>query len=157
MLSRFEFGWNELDEAFSAINQFKDYFDRAFEDIPVRRIWSPRALFPTFGGSWPRANLIDNGSSITVTAEVPGLSEKDINLSLNQDVLTLAGERKTEAPEEYITHRRERAAVQFSRSFSLPCAVDPEHTTATVKDGILTVTLEKAKEAQPRQITVKAS
>ena len=56
-----------------------------------------------------------------------------------------------------VNHRRERGSVRFSRSFSLPCPVDPEKASATVKDGILTVRLEKAPEARPRQITVKAS
>lgn len=157
MLSRFHLGWNDWDDMFSAMNLLRGYMDRVFESSPTGRGWNPRAVLPTFGGTWPRANLSDNGSSLTVTAEVPGLSEKDVKLSLNQDVLTLAGERKTVVPEGYMTHRQERPTVQFSRSFSLPCAVDPDRATAEVKDGILTVTLEKAKEAQPRQISVKAS
>lgn len=157
MLSRFDLGWNDWDDMFSAMNQLRSSMDRVFEDQPTGRAWSPRAPLPTFGGAWPRANLADNGSALIVTAEVPGLSERDVKLSLNQDVLTLAGERKTVVPEGYLNHRQERPMMQFSRSFSLPCAVDPDRATASVKDGILTVTLEKAKEAQPRQISVKAS
>lgn len=156
MLSRFDLGWNELDDMFSAMHLLRGYMDRVFEDSPTGRGWTPRGL-PTFGGTWPRANLSDNGSTLTVTAEVPGLGEKDVELSLNQDVLTLAGERKAAVPDGYLAHRQERPTVQFSRSFTLPCAVDPDRATASVKDGILTVTLEKAKEAQPRQISVKAS
>jgi len=157
MLSRFDLGWNDWDEMFSTMNQLRSYMDRVFEDPAASRAWSPHALLPTFGGTWPRANLCDNGATLTVTAEVPGLSDKDVTLSLNQDVLTLAGERRSEVPEGYLAHRQERPTVQFSRSFALPCAVDPERASATVKDGILTVSLEKAKEAQPRQISVKAS
>lgn len=157
MLSRFDLGWNDWDDMFSAMNQLRGYMDRIFEDPATTRAWSPRALLPTFGGTWPRANLSDNGSSLTVTAEVPGLSEKDVKLSLNQDVLTLAGERKTVVPEGYLNHRQERPTVQFSRSFTLPCTVNPDRATAAVKNGLLTVTLEKASEALPRQISVKAS
>lgn len=58
-------------------------------------------------------------------------------------MLTLKGERKSEAPKGYAAHRRERAPVQFSRSFALPCKVDLEKTTALIKDGVLTVTMAK--------------
>jgi HSP20 family protein len=156
MLSRWDLGWNDVDEMFSALNDLRTTMDRVFEDPVGNRAWTSRAL-STFGGTWPRANLIDAGATLVLDAEVPGLSEKDIKLSLNQDVLTLAGERKAEAPEGYLVHRQERPALQFSRSFALPCAVNPDRASATVKDGILTVTLEKAQEAMPRQISVKAS
>ncbi len=155
MLSRFDLGWSDLDEMFSAMNQLRRQMDRVFDDSQPG--WNPRNALPTFGGTWPRANLYDSGATLTLTAEVPGLTEKDIKLSLNQDVLTLAGQRKTDVPEGYVSHRQERPAVHFSRSLALPCAVDPDKATATVKDGVLTVTLEKAKEAMPRQISVKAS
>ena len=59
-------------------------------------------------------------------------------------------------PSGYTAHRRERAPVQFARSFALPCKVDIEKTAAVIKDGVLTVTMAKAPEAQPRQIQVQA-
>jgi HSP20 family protein len=157
MLSRFDMGWNNWDEMFSTMNQLRNYMDRLFDEPSQGAPWSPRSSMPTFGGAWPRVNLVDNGNCLTMVTEVPGLSEKEVKLNLNQDVLTLSGERKSPVTEGYVVHRQERPTVQFSRSFALPCAVDPERTTATIKDGILTVNLEKAKEAQPRQITVKAS
>lgn len=155
MLTRWNTGWNEFDEMFSAMNELKSYMDRVFESDYEGRSFEGRRL-PLFTGSWPRANLIDAGSSLIVTAEVPGLSEKEINLTLNQDVLTISGERKIQAPEGYKAHRQERPTVIFTRSFALPTPVDAERTSATVKNGILTVTLEKAADAQPRQIAVKA-
>ena len=85
------------------------------------------------------------------------MTEKDIQLSIHQDVLTLSGERKQEVPQGYFVHRQERAPLKFARSFTLPCKVDPEKSTATLKDGVLTITLPKAPEAQPRQISVKVS
>lgn len=156
MLTRWNAGWNELDEMFSAMNQLRTYMDRVFEDALGGRVSDGRAL-PFIAGTWPRANLIDAGSSLIVTAEVPGLSEKDIKLTLNQDVLTISGERKVQAPEGYSAHRQERPTVNFSRSFALPCRVNGDRTSASVKNGILTVTLEKAADAMPRQIAVKAS
>ena len=153
MLTRWNPNWNEFDEMFSAMNNLKAYMDRTFEDALVGRTAADRGV----GGVWPRANVIDAGSTMLVTAEVPGLSEKEIHLTLNQDVLTVSGQRKVEAPAGYSAHRQERAAVSFSRSFALPCRVNPEGTSASVKNGILTVTLEKAAEAMPRQITVEVA
>jgi HSP20 family protein len=71
--------------------------------------------------------------------------------------MMISGERRTSVPAGYVAHRQERGSYTFSRSFALPCPVDPEKASAAVRDGVLTVTLEKAAEARPRQITVKAS
>jgi HSP20 family protein len=156
MLTRWNSGWNEIEDMFSAMSQLKTYMDRVFDDGFGGRLSEARAL-PFFAGTWPRTNLVDAGTNLVLTAEVPGLSENDVKLTLNQDVLTISGERKVEAPEGYSAHRQERATVSFSRSFTLPCRVNVEHTNASVKNGILTVTLEKAAEAMPRQIAVKAA
>jgi len=153
MLTRWNTSWNDIDDTLWAMNNLRAYMDRAFEDVFVGRTGAERAL----GGTWPRTNVIDAGSTLLVTAEVPGLSEKDIQLTLNQDVLTISGQRRVEAPEGYAAHRQERARLTFSRSFALPCRVNAEAIGATVKNGILTVTLEKVPDAVPRQITVEAA
>jgi HSP20 family protein len=155
MLTRWNSGWSDFEDMFATLNQLRSYMDRVFEGAFGSRLADGLPL-PFSSGTWPRANLIDAGSNLVVTAEVPGLSEKDIKLTLNQEVLTISGERKVQPPEGYSAHRQERAAVTFSRSFALPCAVNAERASASVKDGILTVTLEKAAEAMPRQIAVKA-
>jgi len=98
--------------------------------------------------------LYDQGSQLVVRAELPGVSEGDVQLTVDHGVLSLKGTRKTALPEGYSVHRQERADYQFARSFSLPCKVDVEKTTASMKNGLLTVTLPKAAEEQPRQITV---
>ena len=105
---------------------------------------------------FPGVNLYDSGSEFMIRAEIPGLSEKDVNVTVNQDVLTISGERKNDAPEGYAVHRRERAPARFSRSFSFPTALDMEKVKASVQNGVLTVRLAKAAEAQPRQIAVTA-
>jgi len=156
MITRWNTGWNEFEQMFSAMNELRTRMDRMFEDaFGGWRSDGGELAFQV--GTWPRANLIDAGSGLVVTAEVPGLTDKDIKLSLNQDVLSISGERQVKAPEGYSAHRQERPAVRFSRSFALPCRVNPEKATAAVKNGILTVTLEKAADAMPRQIAVKAS
>ncbi len=127
--------------------------------------WRMSQLFGDFGGFgaglaasvWPRLNLLDTGSALLIKAEVPGLTEKDVNVTINEDVLTLSGERKPDAPEGYSVHRQERAPIQFARSLTLPCKVIPEKVSASIKDGVLSITLPKVQEAQPRQIAVRAS
>lgn len=99
----------------------------------------------------------DQGESFVFRAEVPGLAEADLHINVSGNTLTLRGERKNDAPEGYSAHRRERSAYRFDRSYELPSRVDTEKATATLKHGILTLTLPKAAEAQPRQIAVKAA
>ena len=106
---------------------------------------------------FPRVGLEDNGSTLVVRADVPGLGEKDVELTLDSSTLTIKGQRGEETPEGYSAHRKERKAYRFSRSFQLPTKVDSEKTEAVIKNGVLTVTLHKAQEAQPRQISVRAS
>ena len=155
MLTRWNTGWNDFDDMFSAMDRLRTYMDRVFEDT-VGRPYNGGSR-PFYADSWPRANLLDSGSTFILTAEVPGLSEKDIKLTLNQEVLTISGERKVVPPEGYSAHRQERGSVSFSRSFALPSRVDADRTSASVKNGILTVTLERAADAMPRQIAVNAS
>jgi len=110
-----------------------------------------------FERGFPRVGLEDKGSTLVVRADVPGLGEKDVELTLDSSTLTIKGQRSDETPEGYSAHRKERRAYRFSRSFQLPTKVDTEKTEAVIKNGVLTVTLHKAQEAQPRQVTVRAS
>lgn len=99
----------------------------------------------------------DAGATLVVEADLPGVPEKGVDLTLADNVLYVTAERKLTAPEGYAPRRQERASFRFSRSIALPVKVDPEKVTATVKDGVVTVTLAKAEEARPRQIQVKVS
>jgi HSP20 family protein len=109
-----------------------------------------------WSGRFPRLSFLDTGAALVLEADLPGLSEKDVQLQIHQDVLTMSGERRQDVPQGWFVHRQERAPVKFSRSFSLPCKIDPEKSTASLKSGVLTITLAKATDAQPRQIAVKA-
>jgi HSP20 family protein len=106
---------------------------------------------------WPTATVTDNGSSWVLRAELPGLTEKDLELTVNAESVTLRAERAVEAPQGYTVHRRERPGFRLARTFSLPTKIDPEKVEAALKHGVLTVTLSKAPDAQPRQIQVKTS
>lgn len=145
--------WTDIDTTFAALDAFRRRMDRIFEDYNRFVGDEPRY---ELGTSWPHMVVSDEGNDLRVYAEVPGLSEKDIQLTLNQNVLTVSGERKLKVPEGYSAHRQERANYAFSKSITLPCEVNPEKASASVKDGILTVSVGKAEAAKPRQITVKA-
>ena len=145
--------WSDLDSAFSMIDDLQRRMNRLFEGYDAgRRLTSTR----TTTASWPPINLYDAGEDLLIKALVPGLSEKEIQISGNQEVLTISGERRVDAPEGYSAHRQERGNVRFSRSFTFPCRLDLERASASVKDGVLTIKLTKAAEAKPRQITVTA-
>jgi HSP20 family protein len=142
--------WGEIDSTFAWMDELRRRMDQAFQEFD-----QSYGFYPTAG--WPRANLYDSGSELVLKAEVPGLLHKDLNVTINQDVLTISGERASDAPQGYSVHRQERTPVKFSRSFSLPTKVDPEKVGASLREGMLTIRLSKVPEAQPRQITVKVS
>lgn len=149
MLRRWNDVWADFDRSFAWMEAFRREMDRALDE--------PRlGLDLRSSRGFPSTNLYDEESEYVIRSEVPGLSEKDVKVVVNQDVLTISGSRESDAPEGYTAHRRERAPVHFSRSFSFPTAVDTERVQASVKNGVLTVRLAKAAETQPRQIAVKA-
>ena len=161
MLTRWnDIGFGGLERELSALNDLRNQVDRLFLDF--ERGWGAgrdprRAQGWTAASSWPRIGLQDAGTELRLLAEVPGVSEKDLDISVEQSSLTIRGERKAEAPEGYSVHRQERGNYSFARSFTLPCRIDPEKTTANVKNGILELTLPKVAEEQPKQIQVQVA
>jgi HSP20 family protein len=142
----------DIDHGFVLFDELRRRLDRVWADFePEGEERSAGAV------GWPRVNVFDAGTSLVLVADVPGLTQKELKLTVNESTVTLEGERKNDAPEGYSVHRQERGALKFSRSFTLPVKTDAEHAEATVKDGVLTITLPKAKEAQPRQIEVRAN
>ena len=153
MFSRF----GDASSDFALLDEFRRRMDRVWEEMDSSSSWSgtSNGRIPS-SSAWPRLNLYDEGSNLVLKADVPGMSEKDVQVTLNESGLSISGERKVEPPEGYSAHRQERTSVSFSRSLTLPCKVNPEQTQAQVKNGVLTVTLAKAPEAQPRQIAVQS-
>ena len=109
-------------------------------------------------GDWiPAVDIYENDAhELVLKAEVSGIEREDIDLRVENNTLTIRGERKpsTEVRQEQY-HRIERATGTFSRSFSLPNTVDPDKVRAEYRDGILTVVLPMRAEARPRQIQVE--
>jgi len=141
--------WRDFERTFAAMDELRRTVEQAWRDDDAQSF--ERAT------GWPRMNLWDEGRNLVLKADLPGLTDKEVQLQLTQDVLTVSGERKSDAPDGYSVHRQERQPSRFSRSFTLPYKVNAETITASLENGVLTVTLPKAPEAQPRQITVKAS
>jgi len=108
------------------------------------------------GGSWaPSVDIYEQANTIVVKAELPGVDPKDIDIRVENNTLTLRGERKLDQEvkrDDY--HRVERSYGQFSRSFTLPNTVNTEKIQAEYKDGVLKVALPKREEAKPKQIQV---
>jgi HSP20 family protein len=109
-------------------------------------------------GQWvPAVDVSENESEMVVRAELPGMTHDDIEVNLQDNVLTLKGEKKQERKEDKENfHCLERSYGSFTRSFSLPAGVKQEDIKATFKDGILEISLPKAEEEKPKKIAITA-
>ncbi len=101
----------------------------------------------------PRLDLYENADQVTVKVELAGMKKEDFDLSLEDDTLTISGQRKAETASGE-SFRSERFFGAFSRAVTLPAAVQADKVKATYQDGILTVVLPKAEEAKPKKIEV---
>jgi HSP20 family protein len=105
----------------------------------------------------PPVDISEDADNYLVKAELPGLDSKDIDISVSGDMLTIKGEKKKEAEHEtgsYYT--RERFFGSFRRSIRLPAGVNPEKVDAAYKNGVLTISLPKSREARAKKIEIKS-
>jgi HSP20 family protein len=106
----------------------------------------------------PAVDIKEEGERFVIQADVPGVKAEDIEITMENGVLTLRGSRETEAREEDRGFRRiERVRGQFFRRFTLPDTADAESIEASFTDGVLSVVIPKLPQVQPRRITVKVS
>jgi HSP20 family protein len=131
--------------------------------------WDPlRELNKMMGARWdlpssttgwnPAVDIFETENEVVIKAELPGMEAKDIDIRLENNVLTLKGERHFSAEtKEENYHRVEREYGTFSRSFSLPSAVKEDKIKADYKDGMLKVTLPKKEEVKPKAIKIEAA
>lgn len=130
----------------------KQEMDRLFE----RFFESPWSELPALGDWTPAIDVTEGKDAITVKAEVPGVDPKDINVSLEGDILTIKGEKEQKKEEkDERQHRIERTYGAFVRTVRLPAAVDGGKVNAAFKNGVVTVTLPKAPGAKGTTIPVK--
>lgn len=146
-------GWRDFDDTLRALDLLQRRMDRVFDD------WSGPAGAPRARRArnpWPPVNAFETKESFVYTAEVPGLSQENVSVTVEDDALVLRGERKSDVPAGYEVRLRERPPVAFTRKLPLPGRVDADAVKAEMKEGILTITLPKSKDTLPRQIAVKA-
>jgi HSP20 family protein len=137
-------------------------WDPSFFESPFNRLFEAWNVLP-YGEEtlplmkWtPACDIYETDKEIVVKAELPGVKKEFVNVSIENNLLTIQGERKFEEEtkkENY--HRVERAYGEFLRTFTLPAFVDTAKINAEFKDGILLLTLPKREEAKPKQIEVK--
>ena len=139
--------------------RWKSPYDE-LEDMRERMAHLARTLgdesaFRPSAGVFPLINLTEDKDSYWLRAELPGVKTEDLDISISDNHLSLAGERKiADADASAKWHRRERDAGKFSRMIELPDRVDGDKVKATLTDGILNIMLPKAASAKPRQIKV---
>jgi len=140
--------WNPL---FADLATTRERFNRL---LGRDDLWETEGV--TTGGEWlPTVDIAENDHVLTVKAELPGLEAKDVAVTIDNNVLTLKGERRLEKEvkkENY--HRLERAYGTFARSFALPAFVDAEKVRAEFKNGLLTITIPKRENAKTKAVEV---
>ena len=142
----------ETHDPFSLMNRdmeslFDDFF-RGFDLDPF--------FGPDISSYSPKVDVKESDKEIKVLAELPGMDEKDINVSLNKDSLTLRGEKKEEKEENDIGyHRLERSYGSFCRTIPIPVEIENNKVTASYKKGILTITIPKNKKTIEEKKKVK--
>ena len=143
--------WRPFRELEEMGRRFEDIFGRPF--LPT--VW--RRLHMEERGWAPPIEVFEKEDKFVVKAELPGMEEEDIDVSVTGDTLTIKGERKAEAEvneEDY--YCCERSYGSFLRSIALPSTVDAKKIEAGYEDGVLEVTLPKATEVKPKKVAVSA-
>ena len=126
------------------IRLFEDAFNRFLSEPQGNRPWSPSV------------DIYETENELVLKADLPDVDQKDIDVRVENQTLTIAGERKFEQKENVKGyHRIERSYGSFVRSFAVPNTFDTDHIAAQYKNGVLSVTLPKKEAAKPRQIKVE--
>ena len=139
-------------------------FDNPFADFDSVRRDMLRLLDAVAGetsgdvgaGVFPPLNIAQDDDNFYLRAEIPGIKPNELSISAVRNRVSLAGKREIQREHERVSyHRKERAEGTFNRTVTLPTEVDAERVDAKYADGVLTLTLPKAEETKPRQITVR--
>jgi len=140
--------WDPLNELLAMNSRLH----RAFDTNDVTRTED------TFGSWIPPVDIFESNDQLVIRAEVPGVQRDDMDVRIENGVLTLHGERKRETEvQDENAFRRERVYGAFARSFTLPTTVDASKVTAAYKDGVLEVTVPKVETAKPKKVEIRAA
>lgn len=146
--------WSNEFPAFRGLESLRRDMNRMFEDFFRGDMLAENSFFSR---DWtPAVDVVENNDSYILKAELPGMNKDDVKITLENNVLTIRGEKKNELEKkEGNFHRVERSYGVFERSFTIPGTIKANDIDAQYKDGILTLTLLKAEEAKPKMIDVK--
>jgi HSP20 family protein len=139
--------FNPFQDLMALQQRVNRLFEEAFPSERAELSWT----------AWtPAVDVYEDTEAILIEADLPGLTKEDVKVSLENNVLTIHGERKLSREDKRDNyHRVERAYGSFTRSFTLPSNVDAQRIGAEFKDGVLRLQLPKREEAKPKQIEVK--
>ena len=143
--------WKPRESLFDVRDEFDRLFDRFLPDFP----WRGDVL----EGAWaPRVDIAETNGELKVVAELPGMKRNDVSVRIENNVLTLKGEKKQEEEKKGTNYYRiERRYGTFTRSFALPNTVDTNKVKAAFKDGVLTITLPKTEEAKGKEVSIEGA
>ena len=144
MFARYRFPMAPFADLHREVERLFDGFGPGFMRLPHRR-----------AGLFPALNVWDQGESLCVEAELPGLNQDSLEIYAIGNELTIKGRRAPMEGRDLAYHRQERGTGEFSRVIALPAEVDPDKIEAVLKDGVLTLRLPKAESAKPRKIALK--
>lgn len=137
-------------DLFEPLERLRREMDALFTD------WAgPLGIRAPALGAYPPVNVGTTPKQVDVYVFAAGMDPKSLDVSLEQNLLTVAGEREAEPPQEVHVYRRERFGGRFRRVITLPEDIDPDKVHAAYKDGVLRITVERKEELQPRRIEVK--
>jgi HSP20 family protein len=139
-----------LWDPFASLTDLQEEMNRLF-DSSLRRFGSRSAD----GAFLPACDIVEEKDRLLIRMDLPGLRREDVNVTLQEGVLTVKGERKIETTKDANYYLRERVAGSFTRAIELPVAVNAGKIDAHFRDGVLEITLPKAEEAKPKQIEIK--
>ena len=144
--------WDPIREIDSLQGEMNRLFSTFFETPTASRGGNGQ----TGARRWlPAMDLVETGDHFVLKADLPGMTESDVNIELENNVLTVSGERRTEHEDQQAGYYRlERATGAFSRSLTLPEGIDPDAVSATFDNGVLEVRIPKPAEAKPRRVQI---
>ncbi|QTA90156.1 Hsp20/alpha crystallin family protein [Desulfonema magnum] len=144
------FGWGLTDRDFGLpVNEMTRLFENFFK----------RGYLATSRRAFPPVNLYEDNENFYMTAELPGMTEKDIEINVEADSIRLKGERKIVSDEckNVCYHRRERAGGAFNKKVNLRNRISTDKVTANMNNGVLKITMPKTEDSKPKKIEVKVN
>jgi HSP20 family protein len=138
--------WNPIKEVLDLRDDFDRFIDRFFsKDF---EIWEGQREF--------NVDIYEDADNVVIKAEIPGVNKEDISVSLTDDTVTISGKKTEEKKiEKENYYRKEIRTGSFSRSFTLPCAVDREKVKATYKNGVLEIILPKSEKEKAKEVKIE--